>query len=154
MAYQEDIISSPESCEEEIPEEWHKYCGRLQEIMLAARFILEQQKDREVWQKRLALNRDAVAEQYRSVSKVISHLAKELHSSHNMEEGKPFVWSRRHRLLLDIGIGTFINCNGISGDNFSSVPLSPENRAYIMRRMGGGGCRRMSSAALTIWSNS
>ncbi len=152
FAYQEEGISSPDYAEE-IPPEWNKYCSRLQEVMLAARFILEQQKDREVWQNRLALNRDAIAGQYHSVSKVIGHLAKELHSRHNLEEGKPLVWSRQHRQMMDIGAGTFIKTgNGISGDNFSSVPLSPTKCALIVCDGMGVGeeAARMSSAALTI----
>ncbi|RNC28697.1 MAG: Stage II sporulation protein E [Candidatus Dichloromethanomonas elyunquensis] len=139
--------------DEKIPPEWKKYCGRLHELILGARFILEQQKDREVWQKRLALNRDALAEQYRSVSQVIGHLAQELHSRHNIEEGKPLVWSRHHRLLLDLGAGTFIKTgNAISGDNFSTVPLSPHKSAMIVCDGMGVGeeAARMSSAALTI----
>jgi len=152
FAWQECKISSQNN-EEKIPPEWEKYCGKLHEVMLAARFILEQQKDREVWQKRLALNRDAVAEQYRSVSKVIGHLARELNSRHNQEDGKPLVWSRRHRLNLDLGVGTFIKTgNGISGDNFSLVPLSETKTALIVcDGMGvGEDAARMSSAALTI----
>ncbi|NLM21849.1 MAG: SpoIIE family protein phosphatase [Peptococcaceae bacterium] len=153
LAYQEEIMSSPDDDVHEVPEEWRRYCGRLKEMMLAAGFIVEQQKDREVWQKRLALNRYAVAEQYRNVSQVIGHLAKELHSRHNAEEGKPLVWSRQHRLLLDIGVGTFIKSgNGISGDNYSSVPLSSSQCAFILcDGMGvGEDAARMSSAALTI----
>jgi len=153
FAYQEEEVGSPEISEENIPEEWKKNCGRLKELMLGARFILEQQKDREVWQKRLALNRDALAEQYRSVSQVIGHLARELHSRHNLEEGKPLVWSRQHRLLLDLGVGTFIKTgNGISGDNFCTVPLSSTKSALIVCDGMGVGeeAARMSSAALTI----
>ncbi|MGI5901407.1 MAG: SpoIIE family protein phosphatase [Desulfitobacteriia bacterium] len=138
---------------EELPAEWKMYCGRLQELMLAARFILEQQKDREVWQKRLALNRDAVVEQYRNVSEIIGHLASELHSQHNIEQGKPLVWSRHYRQFIDIGVGTFIKSgNGISGDNFTSVPLSPSNIALIVCDGMGVGeeAARMSSTALTI----
>lgn len=153
FVHQEAEIGSADLNEEEIPSEWHKNCGRLKEIMLAARFILEQEKDKEIWQKRFALNRDALAEQYRSVSRVIGHLARELHSRHNMEEGKPLVWSRQHRLMLDLGVGTFIKTgNGISGDNFSSVPLSPTKTALIVCDGMGAGeeAARMSSAALTI----
>jgi stage II sporulation protein E len=152
FALQEEL-GEQELDENQIPAEWKKYCGRLQELMLGARFILEQQKDREVWQKRLALNRDALAEQYKSVSQVIGHLAKELHSRHNQEEGKPLVWSRQQRLLLDIGIGTFIKTgNGISGDNFCTVPLSSQKSALIVCDGMGAGeeAARMSSAALTI----
>ncbi len=153
FALQEEEIGSTDIDEASIPPEWSKYCGRLKELMLGARFILEQQKDREVWQKRLALNRDALAEQYRSVSQVISHLAHELHSKHNLEEGKPLVWSRQHRLMLDLGVGTFIKTgNGISGDNFCTVPLSPTKSALIVCDGMGVGeeAARMSSAALTI----
>lgn len=153
FAYQEEEVDSPEINEENIPDEWKKNCGRLKELMLGARFILEQQKDREVWQKRLALNRDALAEQYRSVSQVIGHLARELHSRHNLEEGRPLVWSRQHRLLLDLGVGTFIKTgNGISGDNFCTVPLSSTKSALIVCDGMGVGeeAARMSSAALTI----
>lgn len=153
FAHQEAEIGSAHFNEENVPPEWHKYCGKLQEIMLAARFILEQQKDKEVWQKRLALNRDALAEQYKSVSQVIGHLAKELYSRHNQEEGRPLVWSRQHRQMLDLGVGTFIKTgNGISGDNFSSVPLSTNKSALIVCDGMGVGeeAARMSSAALTI----
>ncbi|NLI90654.1 MAG: SpoIIE family protein phosphatase [Peptococcaceae bacterium] len=153
FALQEEEIEGTDFNEEKIPPEWKKYCGRLHELMLGARFILEQQKDREVWQKRLALNRDALAEQYKSVSQVIGHLARELHSRHNLEEGKPLVWSRQHKLLLDIGAGTFIKTgNAISGDNFSTVALSPHKSALIVCDGMGVGeeAARMSSAALTI----
>ncbi len=153
FAYQEAEIGSLDFDEEKIPAEWKKHCGKLQEVMLAARFILEQQKDREVWQRRLALNKDALAEQYRSVSQVIGHLARELHSRHNIEDGKPLVWSRHHRQVLDLGAGTFIKTgNGISGDNFNSVPLSPNKCAVIVCDGMGVGeeAARMSSAALTI----
>ncbi|MGI6450631.1 MAG: SpoIIE family protein phosphatase [Desulfitobacteriia bacterium] len=153
FAYEEEQMSDPEATPEKIPSEWKKYCGKLEEVRLGAKFILEQQKDREVWQKRLALNRESLAEQYRSVSQVIGHLARELHSKHNLEEGKPLVWSRQHRLLLDIGVGTVIKTgNGISGDNFNSVPLSPNKSALIVCDGMGAGedAARMSSAALTI----
>lgn len=154
FAYQEAEISCGNLPEDsKMPPEWKKYCTKLEEVTLAARFILEQQKDREVWQKRLALNRDSLAEQYRSVSQVIGHLARELHSRHNLEEGKPLVWSRQHRLMLDLGVGTFIKTgNGISGDNFTSVPLSPNKIALIVCDGMGAGeeAARMSSAALTI----
>jgi len=152
FAYQEEALDCPDGTED-VPPEWDKNCIRLQEVMLAASFILEQQKDKEVWQKRLALNRDAVAEQYRSVSKVIGHLARELHAHHNREEGKPLVWSRQHKTMLDMGVGTFIKTgNGISGDNFSSVPLSTSKIALIVCDGMGVGeeAARMSSAALTI----
>ncbi len=139
--------------EKSFPAEWKKNCGNIKEVVLAARFIIEQQKDREIWQKRLALNREALADQYRSVSQVISHLARELHSRHNAEDGKPLVWSRHHRLVLDMGVGTFIKTgNGISGDNFNSVPLSHSKNALIVCDGMGVGeeAARMSSAALTI----
>lgn len=153
FAYQEEQLSSEDLGNNSMPSEWKKNCGKLEEILLGARFILEQQKDREVWQKRLALNRDSLAEQYRSVSQVIGHLARELHSKHNLEEGKPLVWSRQHRQALDLGIGTFIKTgNGISGDNFNSVPLSSFKTALIVCDGMGAGeeAARMSSAALTI----
>jgi len=153
LVYQETEIDSDEIQLEDLPPEWKKYCGKIQEMILAARFILEQEKDREAWQKRLALNKEALAEQYRSVSQVIGHLATELHSRHNIEEGKPLVWSRHHRQKLDIGAGTFIKTgNGISGDNFSAVPLSAHKSALIVCDGMGVGeeAARMSSAALTI----
>ncbi|NLP43043.1 MAG: SpoIIE family protein phosphatase [Peptococcaceae bacterium] len=153
FSYQEEKMELGETEQKDFPPEWKSYCGKLQELMLAARFILEQQKDKEVWQKRLALNRDALAEQYKNVSQVIGHLAKELYSKHNAEEGKPLVWSRQHRRVLDIGVGTFIKAgNGISGDNFSSVPLSATKSALVLCDGMGVGeeAARMSSAALTI----
>jgi stage II sporulation protein E len=153
FSHQEEEIGSTEINEEDIPPEWKKNCGRLPELMLGARFILEQQKDREVWQKRLALNRDALADQYRSVSQVIGHLARELHSRHNLEEGKPLIWSRQQRQMLDLGVGTFIRTgNGISGDNYCTVPLSSHKSAVIVCDGMGVGeeAARMSSAALTI----
>lgn len=137
----------------EFPAEWKKYCGHLKELALAVQFILEQQKDREVWQKRLAINREALAEQYKSVSQVIGHLARELHSRHNIEQGKPLVWSRQHKQLLDIGVATFIKTgNAISGDNYNSVPLSPTRNALVVCDGMGVGeeAARISSAALTI----
>lgn len=153
FVYQEAEIGSSDFDEEKIPAEWKRQCAKLEEIMLAARFILEQQKDKEVWQKRLALNKDALAEQYRSVAQVIGHLARELHSRHNIEDGKPLVWSRQHRQVLDLGAGTFIKTgNGISGDNFNSIPLSSNKCAVIVCDGMGVGeeAARMSSAALTI----
>ncbi|UWG97736.1 SpoIIE family protein phosphatase [Dehalobacter sp. DCM] len=135
------------------PAEWKRYCSRIDEVLLAVRFILEQEKDKEVWQKRLALNREALAGQYRGVSQVIGHLAQELHSKHNAEEGKPLVWSRKHKLILDLGVGTFIKSgNGISGDNFNSISLSSTKSALIVCDGMGAGeeAARMSSAALTI----
>jgi len=153
FAYQEEKMELGETEQKDFPPEWKSYCGKLQELMLAAGFILEQQKDKEVWQKRLALNRDALAEQYKNVSQVIGHLARELYSKHNVEEGKPLVWSRQHRRFLDIGVGTFIKAgNGISGDNFSSVPLSASKSALVLCDGMGVGeeAARMSSAALTI----
>lgn len=139
--------------EEGRPPEWKRYCDRLDEVLLAVRFILEKEKDKEVWQKRMALNREALAGQYRGVSQVIGHLAQELHSKHNLEEGKPLVWSRKHKLVLDLGVGTFIKSgNGISGDNFNSISLSPSKSALIVCDGMGAGeeAARMSSAALTI----
>lgn len=153
FAYLEEDIGPSDLNLKAAPPEWKKYCGKLEELMLGARFILEQQKDREVWQKRLALNRDSLADQYRSVSQVIGHLAQELHSKHNLEEGRPLVWSRQHRLALDLGMGSFIKSgNGISGDNYNSVPLSPHKNALIVCDGMGAGeeAARMSSAALTI----
>ncbi|HHV63736.1 MAG TPA: SpoIIE family protein phosphatase [Peptococcaceae bacterium] len=153
FAYEEEQMNNPETAGEIIPSEWKKYCGKLEEVRIAVRFILEQQKDREIWQKRLALNRESLADQYRHVAQVIGHLAKELHSKHNLEEGKPLVWSRQHRLQLDIGVGTVIKTgNGISGDNFNSVPLSPNKSALIVCDGMGVGeeAARMSAAALTI----
>ncbi|MFA6808257.1 MAG: SpoIIE family protein phosphatase [Eubacteriales bacterium] len=138
---------------EQLPPEWKKYCGKLKEIALASRFIVEQQSDRESWQKRMALNKEALAEQYKSVSQVIGHLAKELYSKHNVEEGKPLLWSRQHRQYLDMGVATFIKSgNGISGDNYNSVPLSSGKNAIIVCDGMGVGeeAARMSSAALTI----
>lgn len=135
------------------PLEWKKYCTRMDEVLLAVRFILEQEKDKEVWQKRLALNREALAGQYRGVSQVIGHLAQELHSKHNAEEGKPLVWSRKHKLILDLGVGTFIkNGNALSGDNYNSISLSSSKSALIVCDGMGAGeeAARMSSAALTI----
>jgi len=153
FSYQEDRMESGETERNDFPPEWKSYCGKLQELMLAAEFILEQQKDKEVWQKRLALNRDALAEQYRNVSQVIGHLARELYTKQNTEGGKPLVWSRQHRRYLDIGVATFIKAgNGISGDNFTSVPLSATKSALVLCDGMGVGeeAARMSSAALTI----
>jgi len=153
FAYQEQEMGLGELNEEAIPVEWKKYCSHLQELMLGARFILEQQQDKEVWQKRLAINQDALAQQYKSVSQVIGHLARELHGKHNSEEGKPMVWSRQHRMMLDLGVGNFIKSgNGISGDNFCTVPLAPNKSALIVCDGMGVGeeAARMSSAALTI----
>lgn len=153
FAYQEEQLALDNPVKSDIPPEWRKHCGKLEEVMLAAEFILEQQKDREIWQKRLALNRDSLAEQYRSVSQVIGHLARELHSKHNTEGGKPLVWSRQHKNMLELGAGTFIKTgNGISGDNFNSVPLSVTKIALIVCDGMGAGeeAARMSSAALTI----
>lgn len=153
FVYQETEIDFEEVRIEDLPPEWKKYCNRIQEMVIAARFIMEQQKDREVWQKRLALNREALADQYRNVSQVIGHLARELHSKHNIEEGKPLVWSRHHRQKLDIGVGSFIKTgNGISGDNYNSIPLSQHKSAVLVCDGMGVGeeAARMSSAALTI----
>ncbi|KUO60526.1 MAG: serine/threonine protein phosphatase [Gracilibacter sp. BRH_c7a] len=153
FVYQETELDFEEAQIEDLPPEWKKYCGRLQEMIIAARFIMEQQKDREVWQKRLALNREALADQYRNVSQVIGHLARELHSRHNIEEGKPLVWSRHHRQKFDIGVGSFIKSgNSISGDNYNSIPLSQHKSAVIVCDGMGVGeeAARMSSAALTI----
>lgn len=153
FVYQETEIDSIETKDESYPADWKKYCGKLQEMIIAARFILEQHKDREVWQKRIALNREALADQYKSVSQVIGHLAQELHSRHNIEEGKPLVWSRHHRQKLDIGMGSFIKTgNGISGDNYKSIPLSQHKSALIVCDGMGVGeeAARMSSAALSI----
>jgi stage II sporulation protein E len=159
FAYEEKKIQRKQTSEasdqinqEKVPAEWGK-CSKLEEVILAAQFILEQEKDKEVWQKRLAINREALAGQYRSVSQVIGHLAQELHSQHNHEDGKPLVWSRKHKLVLDLGIGSFIKTgNGISGDNFSSVSLSSSKNALIICDGMGAGeeAARMSSAALTI----
>lgn len=153
LVYQETEADRDEISLEDLPPEWKKYCSRLQEMIIAARFIMEQQKDREVWQKRLALNREALAEQYKSVSQVIGHLARELHSKHNIEGGKPLVWSRHHRQKLDIGVGSFIKTgNGISGDNYNFIPLSQYKSAVLVCDGMGVGeeAARMSSAALTI----
>lgn len=138
---------------DDFPPEWKKGCGRFHEVALAVRFILEQQKDRETWQKKLALNKDALAEQYKSVSDVIGHLAKELNSRHNKEEGRPLVWERQQRNLIDIGLETFVkDGNAISGDNFNAVPLSSTKIAIIVCDGMGVGeeAAKMSSAALTI----
>ncbi len=138
---------------EDYPPEWKKGCNRFQEVILAIRFILDQQKARETWEKRLALNKDALAEQYKSVSDVIGHLAKELNSRHNKEDGRPLTWERQQRNLIDIGIETFVKeGNAISGDNFNAIPLSSTKTAIIVCDGMGVGeeAAKMSSAALTI----
>ena len=62
------------------------------------------------------------------------------------------VWSRQHRRVLDIGVVFIKAGNGISGDNFSSVPLSATKSALVpvMEWVLEKRIARMSSAALTV----
>lgn len=136
-----------------LPVEWKHHCGRLKEMLLGAKFIIEQEQSQEAWRRRLVLNQEALSRQFLNVSQVIGNLAKELHSQHNWEVVKPSNLARRRRHFLDVGVGTFTKTgNGISGDNYASIAFSSSQHAFILSDgMGvGENASKMSATALTL----
>ncbi len=151
-----DLFSLAESREvevHELPIEWKRHCGRIKEMLLGVQFIVEQEKNQEVWRRRLEENNEALSYQYQSVSQVIGHLAKELHSRHNWEEMQAASISRRHRNLLDVGVVSLSKERGaVCGDNYASLAFAPNQHAFVISDgMGvGEGAGKMSATALTL----
>lgn len=137
----------------QLPVEWKRHCGRIKEMLLSVRFIVEQERDREMWKKRLEENKEALSYQYQSVSQVIGNLAKELHSRHNWEEGSKANAARRHRSILDVGMVSLSKeCGAICGDNYASVAFSSRQHAFVISDGMGVGedAAKMSASALTM----
>lgn len=136
-----------------LPIEWKRHCGRLKEMLLGVKFIIEQEQSQEAWRRRLVLNQEALSRQFLNVSQVIGNLAKELHTQHNWEVVKPSNLARRRRHFLDVGVAAFTKTgNGISGDNYASIAFSSTQHAFVLSDgMGvGENASKMSATALTL----
>lgn len=136
----------------DLPVEWRRHCGRIKEMLIGVQFIIEQEQNHEAWRKRLALNQEALSNQFKNVSQVIGQFAKELHVRHNWEEDKSSGLARRRRNFLDVGVASFSKKgNGISGDNYASLAYAPNAHAFILcDGMGvGEGAAKLSATALT-----
>ncbi|MDA8229205.1 MAG: SpoIIE family protein phosphatase [Desulfitobacterium hafniense] len=138
---------------QDIPVDWKRHCGRTKEMLLGIQFIIEHEKSQEVWRKRVASNREALARQFQSVSQVIGHLAKELNARNNFEPVNTSGIARRRRHFIDVGVAAFVKSgNGLSGDNYASIAFSPVQHAFVLSDgMGvGEAAAKMSATALTL----
>lgn len=136
-----------------LPIEWKRHCGRLKEMLLGVQFIIEQEKSREAWNRRLLLNQESLSRQFLNVSQVIGNLAKELHKQHNWEVVKPGNLARRRRHFLDVGVATFAKTgSGMSGDNYASIAFSSTQHAFVISDGMGVGDKasKMSATALSL----
>ncbi|MDD2234338.1 MAG: SpoIIE family protein phosphatase [Desulfitobacteriaceae bacterium] len=136
----------------ELSIEWKRHCGRIKEMLLGIQFLMEQERNKEVWRKKLALNNKSLSLQFQNVSQVISHFAKELYGQHNWEGTMPAGLARRRRSFLDVGVAGFTKSeNSLSGDNYASLAFNPTQHAFVIcDGMGAGeSAAKMSSTALT-----
>jgi stage II sporulation protein E len=132
--------------------EWKRHCGRIKEMLIGIQFLMEQERNKEVWRKKLALNHKTLSLQFQNVSQVIGHFAKELYGHHNWEGTMPSSLVRRRRHFLDVGVAVFTKSgNCLSGDNYASLAFNPTQHAFVIcDGMGAGGrAAKMSSTALT-----
>ena len=132
--------------------EWKRHCGRIKEMLLGIQFLMEQERNKEVWRRRLALNQKTLSLQFQNVSQVIGHFAKELYGHNNWESALPTGLARRRRHFLDVGVAMFTKSgNGLSGDNYASLAFAPTQHAFVIcDGMGAGeGAAKMSAMALT-----
>ncbi len=132
--------------------EWKRHCGRIKEMLLGIQFLMEQERNKEVWRRRLALNQKSLSMQFQNVSQVIGHFAKELYGRNNWEGALPTGLARRRRHFLDVGVAMFTKSgNGLSGDNYASLAFAPTQHAFVIcDGMGAGeGAAKMSAMALT-----
>ncbi len=132
--------------------EWKRHCGRTKEMLLGIQFLMEQERNKEVWRRRLALNQKTLSLQFQNVSQVIGHFAKELYGRHNWEGTLPTGLARRRRHFLDVGVSVFTKSgNGLSGDNYASLAFAPTQHAFVLcDGMGAGeGAAKLSAMALS-----
>jgi stage II sporulation protein E len=132
--------------------EWKRHCGRIKEMLLGIQFLMEQERNKEVWRKKLALNNKSLSLQFQNVSQVIGHFAKELYGRHNWEGTMPAGLVRRRRHFLDVGVSVFTKSgNSLSGDNYASLAFDPTQHAFVICDGMGAGedAAKMSSTALT-----
>ncbi|HWQ73053.1 MAG TPA: SpoIIE family protein phosphatase [Desulfitobacteriaceae bacterium] len=132
--------------------EYKRHCGRIKEMLLGIQFLMEQERNKEVWRKKLALNHKTLSLQFQNVSQVIGHFAKELYGNHNWEGNLPAGLARRRRHFLEVGVAQFTKSgNSLSGDNYASLAFNPTQHAFVIcDGMGAGkSAAKMSSTALT-----
>ncbi|MHB8126027.1 MAG: SpoIIE family protein phosphatase [Desulfitobacteriaceae bacterium] len=137
---------------QDLPMELKRHCGRIKEMLLGIQFLMEQERNKEVWRRRLSLNQKTLSLQFQNVSQVIGHFAKELHGRHNWGGAMPTGLARRRRHFLDVGVAMFTKSgNGLSGDNYASLAFAPTQHAFVIcDGMGAGeGAAKMSAMALT-----
>lgn len=145
--------SNPDVRIQDLPIEWKRHCGKLKEMHLSVQFVLEKERQDEVWRQRLVQKQEAIASQFQGVSQVIGHLAKEMHARHNKLQVRPSGLARRRRHFLDVGVASFCKTgNTICGDNYASLAFAPTQHAFILcDGMGAGDAAAgMSAAALKL----